>query len=457
MLSNKKKNKVSGFIKNPHRALWQLSVPIMFGMAVQTIYSLVDMVFIGRLGGEAIAALSFTMPLLFFAIGITFGLGSGVTSVISRFLGANAKKDADNSAEHGVLMGIVFGVILSVGGYLLRYSIFEFLGATPEIIPLAVDYFSVIVMGFIFHIMNVFFRSILSGEGDTVTPIRFQITGTLLNVMLDPLFIFTLNLGIRGAALATVFSQFVVMVLFLNYLFKRKQSYIHFRFSEFHFSFSLLREIFRIGIPASMAMFIMSLGGMVFNRLLIRFGAEAVAAFGIARNLDQVFHLPIMSMANGMVTLAGMFYGAGEYEKIRKTWYYAISRGIFIAVSIGILFYLGAPYIYRIFSSDKEILSIAIQYTRLLVFVYPFIVVSMISGRIFQGLGRGLPGLILTSLRVVFISILFAIFFVIYLEKPLHYIWYSNMISSVLAGSLAFVWLRYRLRRLEESRARLIM
>lgn len=450
-LSNEKKNKVSGFIKNPHRALWRLSVPIMLGMAVQTIYTLVDMVFIGRLGGEAIAALSFTMPLLFFAIGITFGLGSGVTSVISRFLGANAKKDADNSAEHGVLMGIVFGVILSVGGYLLRYSIFEFLGATPDIILLAVDYFSVIVLGFIFQIMNVFFRSILSGEGDTITPIRFQIAGTLLNVALDPIFIFTLNLGIRGAALATILSQFIVMVLFLNYLFKRKQSYIHFRFSEFHFSFTLLKEIFRIGIPASMAMIIMSLGGMVFNRLLIRFGTEAVAAFGIARNLDQVFSLPIMSMANGMVTLVGMFYGAGEYEKIRKTWYYAISRGIFIAISIGFLFYLSAPYIYRIFSSEKEILRIAIQYTRLMVFVYPFIVISMITGRIFQGLGRGLPGLILTSLRVVFISILFAVFFVIYLQKPLHYIWYSNMISSVSAGSLAFVWLRYRLRRLEES------
>jgi putative MATE family efflux protein len=456
ILSNKKKNKVSNFIKNPHRALWQLSVPIMFGMAVQTLYTLIDMVFVGRLGGEAIAALSFTMPLLFFAIGITFGLGSGVTSVISRFLGANAKRDADNSAEHGVLMGIFFGVIISVGGYFFRYSIFEFLGATPEIIPLAVDYFSIIVLGFIFQIMNVFFRSILSGEGDTVTPIRFQITGTLLNVMLDPLFIFTLNLGIRGAALATILSQFIVTVFFLNYLFKRKKSYIHFRFSEFHFSFSLLKEIFRIGIPASMAMIIMSLGGMVFNRLLIRFGTEAVAAFGIARNLDQVFHLPIMSMANGMVTLTGMFYGAGEYEKIRKTWYYAISRGIFIALIIGVLFYLGAPYFYRIFTSNHEILSIAIQYTRLLVFVYPFIVISVISGRVFQGLGRGLPGLILTSLRVVFVSILFAVFFVIYLQKPLHYIWYSNMISSVLAGSLAFIWLRYRIHRLEETHSRLI-
>ncbi len=454
---NKNKNKVDGFIQNPHRALWKLSVPIMFGMAVQTVYSLVDMIFVGRLGGDAIAALSFTMPLLFFAIGITFGLGSGVTSVISRFLGAQAKKDADNTAEHGVLLGVIVGLVLSVTGYFLRYSLFEFLGATPEIVPLAVEYFSVIVIGFIFHIMNVFFRSILSGEGDTVTPIRFQISGTVLNMILDPIFIFTLNLGIKGAALATIFSQFIVMILFLNYLFKRKQSYIYFKFSEFHFSFSLLKEIFRIGIPASMAMVIMSLGGMVFNRLLIRFGGEAVAAFGIARHLDQVFFLPIMSIASGIVTLSGMFYGAGEYEKIRKTWHYAIIRGFYIAVIIGAVFYIGAPYIYRIFSSEKEILTIAIQYTRLIVFIYPFIVVAMISGRVFQGLGRGMPGLILTSLRVVFISVLFAVIFVIYLDKPLHYIWYSNMISSVSAGCLAFFWLRHKLHKLEKSREELIV
>jgi putative MATE family efflux protein len=456
-MRKEKKNKVDAFIRNPHRALWKLSVPLMLGMAVQTIYSIVDMIFIGRLGGEAIAALSFNMPLLFFAIGITFGLGAGVTSVISRFIGGRNKQGADNTAEHGVLMGIIMGIFLSVTGYLLRYSIFEFLGATPEIIPLAVEYFSVIVLGFIFNIMNVFFRSILSGEGDTVTPIRFHVAGTLLNIILDPIFIFVLNLGIRGAAMATILSQCIVMFLFINYLFKREQSYIQFRFNEFKFSPSLLKEIFRIGIPASMAMIIMSLGGMVFNKLLIRFGEEAVAAFGIARHLDQVFFLPIISMASGIVTLAGMFYGAGEYEQIRKTWYYAISRGFIIAFSAGILFYIGAPHIYKIFSTEKEILRIAIQYTRLIVFIYPFIVVAMISGRVFQGLGKGLPGLIITSMRVVFISVLFAVVFVIYMDKPVYYIWYSQMISSVTAAILAFFWLRYRLMKLEKSRERLIM
>lgn len=456
-MTENKRNIVDDFVKNPHRALWKLSVPLMFGMAVQTIYSIVDMIFIGRISGDAIAALSFNMPLLFFAIGITFGLGAGVTSVISRFLGAKDKNSADNTAEHAVFMGIIMAVVLSGTGLLLRYSIFEFLGATPDIIPLAVDYFSIITIGFIFNIMNVFFRAILAGEGDTVTPIRYLIIGTILNIILDPIFIFTLNLGVQGAALATILSQFVAMILFINYLFNREKSYIQFRFRQFSFSFSLLMDIFRIGIPASMAMIIMSLGGMVFNRLLILFGSEAVAAFGLTRNLDQIFFLPIISMANGIVTLAGMFYGAGEYKKIRKIWYYSITRGFYIAIFIGIIFYFGAPYIFQIFSSDAEILRISIQYTRLIVFIYPFIVIAMISGRVFQGLGKGLPGLLLTSMRVILISLPFAVIFVVYMEKPVEYIWYSQMLSSISAGIIAFFWLHRKLINTEKAFGRLIM
>lgn len=456
-MTEKKKNIVDDFVQNPHRALWKLSVPLMFGMAVQTIYSIVDMIFIGRIGGDAIAALSFNMPLLFFATGITFGLGAGVTSVISRFLGSKNKNAADKTAEHAVFMGIFMAVVITIMGLLLRYSIFEFLGAPPDIISLAVDYFSIITIGFVFNIMNVFFRSILAGEGDTVAPIRFLITGTILNIILDPIFIFTFNLGVQGAALATILSQFLVMILFINYLFHRGKSYIQFRFRQFSFSMPLLKEIFRIGIPASMAMLIMSLGGMVFNRLLILFGSEAVAAYGLGRNLDQIFTLPIMSMANGIVTLAGMFYGAGEYEKIRKTWYYSLSRGFYIAVLSGLLFYIGAPYIYRIFSQDPKILKISIQYTRLIVFSYPFIVVSMISGRVFQGLGKGLPGLLLTSLRVVLISLPLAVMFVIYMEKPIEFIWYSLMLSSFSAGIIALIWLHRKLIATEKAFSRIVV
>ncbi|MCK5521401.1 MAG: MATE family efflux transporter, partial [Candidatus Marinimicrobia bacterium] len=216
------KNRVDVFINNPRKAVWTLALPIMFGMAIQTIYSIVDMIFVGRLGGEAIAALTFNMPLVFFSIGITFGIGTGATSVIAQFLGAKNKKEADNTAEHTVAIGIMMAIVISLAGYFFRYHIFSFLGTPENIIHLATDYFSVIVTGFIFTILNVFFRSILTGEGDTKTPIYFQTVGTVMNIILDPIFIFKFGLGVKGAALATVISQALVTAMFFWFLFIKK-------------------------------------------------------------------------------------------------------------------------------------------------------------------------------------------------------------------------------------------
>jgi len=209
-----KESKVEEFIANPRKAVWKLALPVMFGMAVQTIYSIVDMIFIGWLSGDAIAALSFNMPLVFFSIGITFGLGAGATSVIAQFLGAKNKRDADNTAEHALLIGLVLGVLIPIIGLIFKREIFSILGASVEIQELAIQYFQIIALGFIFTILNVQFRSIMTGEGDTRTPIYFLASGTVINLILDPILIFSAGLGIAGAALATIISQFAVFLAF---------------------------------------------------------------------------------------------------------------------------------------------------------------------------------------------------------------------------------------------------
>ena len=215
-----KKNRVEEFIANPRKAVWKLALPVMFGMAVQTIYSIVDMIFIGWLSGDAIAALSFNMPLVFFSIGITFGLGAGATSVIAQFLGAKNKRDADNTAEHALLIGLVLGVLIPIIGLIFKREIFSMLGASVEIQELAIQYFQIIALGFIFTILNVQFRSIMTGEGDTRTPIYFLASGTVLNLILDPILIFSAGLGIAGAAWATIISQFAVFLAFAYFFCK---------------------------------------------------------------------------------------------------------------------------------------------------------------------------------------------------------------------------------------------
>ena len=449
-----KKSRVEEFIANPRKAVWKLALPVMFGMAVQTIYSIVDMIFIGWLSGDAIAALSFNMPLVFFSIGITFGLGAGATSVIAQFLGAKNKRDADNTAEHALLIGLIMGVLVPIIGLLFKRQIFSILGASVEIQELAIQYFQIIALGFIFTILNVQFRSIMTGEGDTRTPIYFLAGGTLLNMILDPILIFSAGLGIAGAAWATIISQFAVFLAFAYFFFIRRGTYLELKLADFAYSGAIIGRILKIGIPASTAMVIMSLGGMFFNRIISTFGSDAVAALGVGGRLDSIFFLPTMALSSSMVTLAGMFYGAQRIDLVRKTLHYAISRGEVIAISLGAIFYFSAPRVFTIFTSEQAILDMAVDYIRVIVFGFPFVTIGMISGRVFQGLDEGIPGLLLTSMRVVIVSGGLASIFVYLLDFGLTSVWTAMVIASMLTSIIAYTWISRRLKQLEAAPAR---
>jgi MATE family, multidrug efflux pump len=448
-----KSSRVAEFIAHPHRAVWKLAVPVMLGMVVHTLYNIVDMVFVGRLGADAIAALSFSMPVTFFSIGIIFGLGAGATAVIARHLGAGDKRAADNAAEHALLIGIGLGLLLAGGCLVFRHEIFELLGAPDDVRRLAVEYFQVIASGYIITILNVTFRSIMTGEGDTRTPIAIQATGTFLNIALDPVFIFWCGWGVAGAAWATVVSQAVVLVAFLVHFFVRRGTYLELRMGDFAWSGEIVGQILRVGLPASMSMVIMSIGGMFFNRILVTFGSIAVAAFGVGMRLDSVFFMPTMALASSMTTLAGMFYGAGRLDLVRRILIYTMLRGQAMAVGFGIVFYVFAPQLLGIFTTDAEIITIATRYIRVVVFGFPFVTIGMVTSRTFQGLGNGLPALILTALRVVLISVPLAYVLSHTLDLGLHSVWVAMPVSGVVAAVAGLVWILLRLKQLESAAA----
>ena len=191
-IQTEKESRLDQFAKNPKRALWSLAIPMMIGMSVQNIYQIVDMIFVGRLGSEAIAALAFNLPLLFFAIGIIFGLGSGVTAVIAQYIGMKNKRNADNAAEHSILMGVILSGIFTLIGWLYGKDLLLLLGTPDNILTDAYNYFIILVSGIIFMVLGVFFRSILSGEGDNKFPMYVLGGGTVLNIILDPILIFWL-------------------------------------------------------------------------------------------------------------------------------------------------------------------------------------------------------------------------------------------------------------------------
>lgn len=442
-----KSSRLQEFLANPKRGLWVLSLPMMLGMLVQTTYALVDMLFVGRVSSEALAALAFNLPVLFFAYGIIIGLGNGVTAVVAQYIGAQDKTNADRSAEHAVGLGAVLSAILTLAALLWGRQLLAAVGVLPGILTLAWQYFQVISAGITFTVTSSFSGAILFGEGDMRTPMMIQMSGTILNALLDPIFIFGLGMGIRGAAVATVISQALAAVVYVVILFFKKHSYISFDLANFKLRVSIVGDIFRIGLPASAAFLVMSFGVAVFNKILSSFSGDAVAAYQVGNRLDHIFLLPTLAMASALVTLVGMFHGAGRHELIRQVIAYAMGRAMLIAAAVGTAFFVFAPHIVSIFSDDPEIRVIAASYLRIVVFSYPFIVVSMFSARTLQGLGHGVPMLVLATLRMFLISAPLALVFIYWLEKPIVWVWIA-MVSGVMCSSLiGLVWMRSSLRR----------
>ena len=441
-LPQNKTSRLDGFIDNPSKALWTLAFPIMAGMGIHTLYTIVDMIFIGRLGGDAIAAVAFNMPLFFLVLGLSFGVGSGVTASIARFIGAKDKVNADNTAEHAVALGLIISTILTTLGLIYGEDLLQQLGATESVLPLSWDYLKVSLIGLPFMVFSTFFRSILSGEGDMKLPMAVAGLGTILNIILDPIFIFTLGYGVGGAAMASAISQLIVFLIFVYMLFVKEHAYIRFRMRDFSPSIFIIKDIIRVGLPASMSMIIMAFGQLVFNRILVRFSMDAVAAYQVGGRMDMVIFLPIMAIASALTTLVGMFFGAKEIEKIKFIAKYGIIRSMMVTGVLSIILYIFAPLVVKSFTLDVGIQSIAVTYLRFICLIYPLIAIGMTVGRILQGLGKGLPMLVITSIRILALSAPLALYFIMVLNKSIEWVWYAMIISTIVSVVISVIWLK---------------
>ena len=444
---NSRETPLQSFKDDPFKSMWRLAVPIIIGMGIQTLYTIIDMIFIGRLGGDAIASVAFNMPIFFFVMGLSFGLGNGVTASIARFIGSNDKVNADNSAEHAVAMALAISLILTVSGLLFGKQILLFIGCTNDILPLAWDYLKVSCYGISFGVFSGFFRSILAGEGEMKLPMIVAGLGTVLNTILDPIFIFYMDLGVAGAAWATTISQIIVCLIFIYMLFVKNHTYVRFKLKDFSFSSYIIYDIIKVGIPVSMSMVVMALGQLVFNRLLVNFSTDAVAAYQIGGRVDMIVFLPIFGIASALTTIVGMFYGADEFEKIKSISFYGIKSSFMITTICSVFLFIFAPSVVKVFTMDTVIQKISIDYLRTISFLFPFISIGLTIGRILQGLGKGMPSLIITIVRVIGLAGPLAYFFTFVLDKPVEWIWYSMFISGIFATIISITWITVSFRK----------
>ena len=441
MIDSNHSDKLNQFISNPYKALWTLSIPMMLGMSVQAIYMLIDTAFIGHwVGGSALAGLGLIFPPMFIIMGITFGLGSGATTVIAQSIGEKNKQNADNAAEHIILLGIIISLVFILIGVFFGKSLLQFQGSNVEVIQHASDYFFTMLYGVFFMVLSIFFRSILSGEGDNLLPMKVLGLGTLINLILDPIFIYFYQ--IKGAALATVISQIFVFIIFSYIMIFKNHNYITLNLKHFNFNSNIFKRILQLGIPASLSMVTMSFGLFIYNAILnlTPYSSNAIAAYSTAHRIEHLFFIPIISIATCMVTLIGMFYGSKNFELINNIFIYAMKSGLIISSIFGFLFYTSSEFMLSLFTNDSEIISIGSNYFKIFSFAIPFITITMISSRCMQGLGKAYPMFIITCLRVIFINCTLAYYFINYLNKPLQYAWYSILISCICSAIISYFW-----------------
>ncbi len=430
-----------GIVKN----ILLMSWPTMAAMLLHVSFNIIDAIFVGRIGPEAIAAVSVVFPVVFLMFSLGVGIGIGAASLIARYIGAKKIKEADNAAEHSFIIAIAVSAVFTILGLLFAKEMFMLIGAKPEVVDLAVNY-SRWIFGFnIFMFLGMISNNILRGLGNMRLPMVGMITGTLLNIILDPLLIFGIGffpaLGVEGAAIATVISRFSSAVLMLGFIFSSKTA-VSIKPRDFSFKPVFIKEILRVGIPASLYRSIMSFTMLAFTKIVSYFGSVAIAAYGVGFRIQSVVVLPVIAIATAVITIVGQNVGAENFKRAEKTVWSSVKISAVFVFVISLILFSFPKLIYSVFTNDPQLIRYGINFLRIMSFSYIFMAVSIIIGGAFQGAGHAMPTLIVNLIRSFILGIPLALFFAFMLGWGLNGVWVGIAIAAIISSFISIFWFK---------------
>ena len=419
------------------RNIMHAAAPMMIALAVQTGFNIVDSIYVGRISPEAIGAVALAFPIMFFVFALAGGIGVGANSVIARLLGAKKPKEAENVAEHALLLGIIVSVVLSAIGILGSEQLLIWMGA-GTLLDLSMEYIIVMFIGAIFLVMFTVANNIFRAHGNFKTPMIAMLISTCSNIILDPIFIFVLDFGVRGAAIATVLANVIGTIIVFTILYRQK--YIDISFRYFKYNWELVKNIFKVGIPTSLNQISMSAGMFVLIKIVSTFGPLAITAFGIGFRLDSIAVLPAMGLMMGVIPVVGQNYGAKMYDRVKKTANRAAIIAALFTGTVGLVFLIMPKPFILLFNNDPIVLRYALAYLRIVPLTYIFMGFGMTMSGAFLGTGHAIPALIITILRVIILAPVIAYVMAITFGWGLIGVWWAIMASTLLAGSTALIW-----------------
>lgn len=381
------------------RAYFKMALPVVLSMLVSLVYNMVDTWFIAQTQNTAlVAGVSLCAPMfaLMVAMGDIFGLGG--SSLISRLLGQGEEKRVRHVSAFCSYGAIVWGVLVGALMLIFRQPILHLLGASSDTMDSAMAYYSYLALGAPAIIFTLVPSNILRTEGMAVASMVGSITGTVVNIILDPIFIFGLNMGAGGAALATVLSNVVSAVLFIVLLVTKSQQ-LSVRPGDCSVQGTELREILVIGVPASITNLMQSFAMTLTNRFLLPYGTENVAALGIALKVNMIVILIMVGFAFGAQPLLGYNYGANNRERLRDILKFDVLVQLVFSVLMTVVFLISAPQIIRIFMSDGGVIQAGSRILRCMVITMPLMGIILVCTTLFQAAGKAMPAFLLSISR----------------------------------------------------------
>jgi len=383
---------------NVKKTLITLAIPSIIGMVVNGIYNVVDTIFVGRIGTSAIGAVSVAFPFFMLISALGIAVGMGAASYISRSLGRGEHQEAERTGATAVLMVLLLGSLLAFFGNLFLEPILRLFGATDSIMPYAVDYARVLVLGSPIVMMKMTLNNTMRAEGSAKASMVALILGAGLNIILDPILIFGFNMGIQGAAVATIFSQ-AMAVVFQVWYYKSGRSYLKLNFRQFKLKKVIVVQIILIGLPIFLTHGLNSVAMALVNNAASPYGDAAVAAMGIVKRVISLALFAIFGFSQGFQPVAGYNYGAGCYDRLWESIKFSLKVSTGFTVAASAAFIIFSTTIISWFSNDPEVLNIGGRALRAYSIPFPLLGFQLIYFSLFQSMGKALPAGILSISR----------------------------------------------------------
>ncbi len=426
------------------KLLINMSLPIMVSMLVEALYNVVDSIFVAQISENALTAVSLVFPVQNLIIAIAVGTGVGINAFLSRSLGERNIEKANSVANNGILLGLISYVIFLAFGLLFSRSYFTFQIDDAEIIEYGIPYLRIICIGSICRFIHIVFERLLLSTGKTLYTMVAQGAGAIVNIILDPIFIFghfgVPEMGTAGAAIATVIGQITAATLVVVFNFKANKE-ISINMKGFRPNLRIIKDIYSVGIPSIAMMSIISVTTYGMNNILNKFSYTAIAVFGIYFKLQSFIFMPVFGLNNGMVPIIAFNYGAGSKGRLIRTIRLGIVYAFCIMILGLILIQILPGRILALFKASEDMLAIGIPALRIISISYIFAGISVVASAIFQAFGNALLSLLTAVSRQLIVLLPAA--YVLSLFKNINLIWWSFPIAEIISLVLSVVFLKY--------------